>query len=277
MPGTSAKLAVAQDSAVVQEAQRQRGLIAAFEVAGSMPLGLRVSESGTRLERGLEAYRANAEAMADRALGAVFATVRTMVGADDFKHLAREFWRAAPPLCGDLGEWGSAFPGWLGAHAAMAAWPYIPDCARLDLALHLNERAADASLDAASLSLLETHDPERLRLQLMPGVSLICSAWPIATIHDAHQVAADETVQAFHAVRGALAMPSAESVLVARNGWRAVFDRLDAPEVAWTQSLLDGASLGIAMGQAREGFDFANWLGRALRGSWLKGVAVAGD
>ena len=277
MPGANAKLAVAQDSAVVPEAQRQRELIAAFEVAGSMPCGLRLSESGARAERGLEAYRANAEAIADRALGAVFATVRTMVGAIDFKHLARDFWRAAPPLRGDLDEWGSEFPGWLAGHVAMAAWPYLADCARLDLALHLNERAADAVLDAASLSLLETHDPERLRLQLMPGVSLICAAWPIATIHHAHQVTTEEAVQAFHAVREALASRSAERVLVARQGWRAVVYRLDGPEAAWTQSLLDGASLGAALGLATEAFDFANWLGRALRGSWLKGVAVAGD
>ena len=268
---------MAQDPAVVQEAQRQRDLIAAFEVAACMPCGLRLSESGGRAERGLEAYRANAEASADRALGAVFTTVRTMLGAAAFKHLAREFWRADLPLCGDLGEWGRNFPNWVAAHGASAGWPCLADCARLDLALHLNERAADAALDAASLSLLETHDPECLCLQLMPGIGLICSAWPIATIHRAHQVGADAAAQAFQAVREALAARSAERVLVARQGWRAVVHRLDGPEAAWTQSLLDGASLGAALGRATEAFDFANWLGRALRGSWLKGVAVAGD
>jgi len=277
VPGADPKLTVVKDSARAHEAQRQRDLIAAFEGAGSMPFGLRTRESGARGACGLEAYRANAEAIADRALGAAFATVRTMVGADDFKHLAREFWRGQPPLRGDLGEWGSEFPGWLAEHAAMAAWPYLADCARLDLALHLNERAADAVLDAASLSLLETHDPGRLRLQLMPGVGLICSAWPIATIHHAHQIAADEAAQAFEVVREALAAPSAECVLVARHGWRAVVHRLDGPEAAWTQSLLDGANLGAALGQAGEGFDFAGWLGRALVGSWLKGVRACID
>lgn len=273
----NANLSVAQDPAVALEAQRQRDLVAGFELAGSTPCDLRLGESGVRAERGLEAYRANAEAIADRALGAVFATLRNMLGAVDFKHLAREFWRAAPPQCGDLGEWGRHFPSWVGAHAASADWPCLADCARLDLALHLNERAADAVLDAASLARLETHDPERLRLELMPGVGLICSAWPIATIHHAHQVGADEAAAAFQAVREAFAARSAERVLVARQGWRAVLHRLDGPEAAWTQSVLGGASLGAALGQATEGFDFASWLGRALRGSWLKGVAVAGD
>jgi hypothetical protein len=268
---------MAREATAIHEAQRQRDLIAAFEGSRPTAVDLRLREAGARAARGLEAYRANAEAIADRALGAVFTTVRTMVGVDDFNHLAREFWRAHPPLRGDLGEWGDEFPGWLAEHVAMAAWPYLADCARLDLALHLNERAADALLDAASLSLLETHDPERVCLRLMPGVSLIRSPWPLATIHHAHQAAAEEAAQAFLAVREALAAASAESVLVARHGWRAVAHRLDRHEAAWTQNLLDGVSLDVALSQAGEGFDFADWLGRALRGSWLKGVQVCAD
>lgn len=268
---------MAKEATAIHEAQRQRDLITALEGSGPTAVDMRLHEAGARAARGLEAYRANAEAIADRALGAVFTTVRTMVGIDDFKHLAREFWRAHPPLRGDLGEWGDEFPGWLAEHVAMAAWPYLADCARLDLALHLNERAADAVLNAASLSLLETHDPERVCMRLMPGVSLLCSPWPIATIHHAHQASADEAAQAFLAVREALAASNAESVLVARHGWRAVAHRLDVHEAAWTQSLLGGASLGVALSQAGVGFDFAGWLGRALRGSWLKGVQACGD
>jgi hypothetical protein len=269
---------MAIDASALREAQRQQALIAAFEVAGdAAPTDLRLRESGARAARGLEAYRANAAALAERALAAVFATVRTMVGEDDFKHLAREFWHARPPLRGDMGEWGAEFPAWLGAHPAMAPWPYLGDCARLDLALHRNERAADAPFDAASLSLLESGDPDRLQLQLMPGVQVLHSVWPIATIHHAHQVARDEAQRPFEAVRVALAERRGEQVLVARQGWRAVVHRLDEVQTGWTQSLLDGASLGVALEQAGEGFDFTAWLGRALRELWLKGVAVCGD
>jgi hypothetical protein len=269
---------MAIDASALREAQRQQALIAAFEVAGdAAPTDLHLRESGARAARGLEAYRANAEALAERALAAVFATVRTMVGEDDFKHLAREFWHARPPLRGDLGEWGAEFPAWLGAHPAMVPWPYLGDCARLDLALHRNERAADVPFDAASLSQLESGDPDRLRLQLMPGVQVLQSTWPIATIHHAHQVEGDEAERAFAAVRLALAEPRSEQALVARQGWRAVVHRLDEAEAGWTTSLLDGASLGAALARAGEGFDFAAWLARALRESWLKGVAVCGD
>ena len=258
------------------EAQRQQALIAAIGAAGSDG-----SATASRAARGLEVYRANAQAAADRALGAAFATVRAMVGDDDFSHLAHEFWQARPPTRGDMGEWGAEFPEWLTAHPGLAPWPYLGDCARLDLAIHVNERAADAEFDAASLTLLGTCDPDRAHLAWMPGVQLLSSPWPIATIHHAHQTEADERERAFDAVRAALAEPRAgqyqEQVLVARKGWRAVVHRLDAAEAGFAHSVQRGASLGAALAQAGGGFDFAHWLGRALRESWLKGVMVSGD
>ena len=287
------------------EALRQQALIAAIEASGTddtdgidhiataapvdpvrppppQPLAqLQLRETGARVARGLEVYRANAQASADRALAAAFATVRTMVGADDFSHMAHEFWQARPPQHGDMGEWGAEFPEWLAAHPGLAPWPYLGDCARLDLAVHRNERAADAELDAASLSLLASCDPERVQLAWMPGVQLLRSPWPIATIHQAHQLDGDERERAFDAVRVALTGPRAgaseEQVLVARQGWRAVVHRLDAAEAAFAHSVQRGASLGAALAEAGSGFDFAHWLARALREAWLKGVLVSGD
>ena len=100
-------------------------------------------------------------------------------------------------------------------------------------------------------------------------------------IHHAHQTEADERERAFDAVRAALAEPRAggfrQHVLVARKGWRAVVHRLDAAEAGFAQSVQRGASLGAALREAGDGFDFAQWLGRALRESWLKGVVVLGD
>ena len=255
------------------EALRQQNLLRAL--SGASTVGLR--EQGERAARGLEAYRANAEAIAERALSAAFATVQAMVGADDFRHLAREFWRAHPPQRGDLGEWGDTFAAWLQAHPGMTAWPYLGDCARLDFALHENERAADAVLDVASLSLLETIDPAHLRMQLMPGTALICSAWPIVSIHRAHQLDGEAAERAFEQVREAIAAPCGEDALVARDGWRAVVHPLVGANVSWAQSLLGGADLASALHQAGEGFDFAAWLQTAVRNRWLKGVAAAGD
>jgi hypothetical protein len=257
----------------MSEAQRQQALLRALAgVAAAGAIGLR--ERGERAARGLEAYRANAEAGAERALAAAFPVVKAMVGPDDFAHLAREFWQANPPSRGDLGEWGDAFPAWLASHAAMAPWPYLGDCARLDLACHRSERAADAALDMASLSLLESRDPSSLHLQLMPGTALIRSGWPIVAIHRAHQLDDDAAERAFALVREAIAARQGEVALVVRQGWRAVVHALSDAEARWTQTLLDGTDLDGALAQAGDGFDFAAWLQRAVGGSWVQAVVA---
>ncbi len=271
----------AEASALSRELQQQQALIAAlFAPPGEVP-DVPLREHGERAARGIEAYRANAEAVAERALAAVFGTVQALLGNENFAHLAAEFWRAAPPVRGDLGEWGDTLPAWLAAHAGMAPWPYLADCARLDLALHRNERAADAVADTESLNLLATTDPSRLAMALMPGTELLLSRWPLAAIHHAHQVPPDEADAAFEAVRGLLGAVTDSSdqsaVLVAREGWRAVVHPLDAPAARWTQCLLDGKALDHAFAHAGEGFDFAGWLASALRHDWLKGAAVRAD
>ncbi len=248
----------------MNEAQRQRQLLAVL-ATGVAPIGV-LRESGARAARGLAAYRANAEAIAERALASAFATVKAMVGAEDFNHLACER--------GDLGEWGDAFPAWLAAHRGLTAWPWLADAGRLDLALHRCERAEDAVLDADSLGRLESADPSQLLLLLMPGTALLCSPWPIATIHRAHQLDGDAAERAFADVRAGLDAQCGEQVLVARRGWRALVHPLDPATAAWTQDLLDGASLADALTRAGAAFDFAAWLANALRESWLRAVVA---
>ena len=257
------------------EATRQQALLHALLSRATGIDGLR--EHGSRATRGLEAYRANAEAIAERALAAAFPTVQALVGTDDFRRLAREFWHAQPPRRGELGEWGDAFAAWLQAHAAMAPWPYLADSARLDFALHCNERAADATLDAASLSLLEAADPARLHVRLMPGTALIRSAWPIAAIHRAHQLEGVEAEQAFEHARDAMAAQRGEDAMVVRHGWRAIVVPLQSAEARWTAAVLASASLAQALEQAGEGFDFAAWLQTAVRNAWLNEVLASDD
>ena len=255
------------------EAQRQQALLAALWQPADGAVPPELQQTGERAARGLAAYRANAGALAERALGAVFSTVQAMLGADDFKQLAREYWRARPPERGDVGEWGGDFPDWLEAHKAFAEWPYLGDCARLDLAVHRCERAAEAQFDAASFGLLEAVDPAQLSIALMPGTVALESAWPLATIHRAHREQDPEAAQvAFAGVRAALQAQRSEPVLVQRAGWRAQVHAVDAATLAWTQRLLGGASLATALEQAGEGFDFTAWLAWALREGAVKEV-----
>jgi Putative DNA-binding domain len=255
-----------------QEAQRQQTLLQALMAPAARVDHLALHQTGARALRGLRAYRANAEMVADQALAGVFPTVRRMVSEDNFTHLAREFWRAQPPQRGDLGEWGLEFPAWLAAHPHMTPWPYLGDAAQLDWGLHQCERAADATLDAASLMQLQSVDPAALRLRFMPGVVVLCSTWPIFSIYQAHQLQDGPAAeQAFAALRSRLTHQDAgENVLVARHGWRAVVREVDGVSASWVQNLLHGASLAQALSHAGPQFDFGAWLTQALTESWLQ-------
>lgn len=142
------------------EAQRQRRLLAA--------LWSRDDHGHDAV--GLAAYRAHAGAAAERALAAACPTVQQLVGDAAFGVIARALWQAHPPLAGELAEWGGALPDWLAADPALADEPHLVDVARVDLALHRAESAADVHVDPACLQRLAESDPAALRLQWLADV-----------------------------------------------------------------------------------------------------------
>lgn len=261
-------------SAHTAEAERQRRLVAALIAPRADIDGLSTRESGPRALRGLQAYRVNGDVSAQRALATAFPTLQLLLGADDFEQLAREFWRADPPQCGDLGEWGDGLAAWIAAHPQLAQWPYLADCARLDWALHRCERADDATLDGESIHRLGDTDPSRLTVDFTPGLAVIESRWPIVSIHEAHR-SGDEA--AFQALREAMAQPRGEAAIVSRHGWKAVASPVDAALAQWTRQLLEGCDVATAIAQAGGGIDFAAWLASALQQQWLKGIRVLPD
>jgi Putative DNA-binding domain len=260
------------------EGARQLALLAALHAPGPpQALDARAwSAAGERAARGLVAYRANAQALAHRAMSAAFPRLERMLGEDAFPALAAAFWRAHPPTRGDIAEWGDALPGWIAAQPSLATWPWLPDAARLDWAVHQAERAADALPDMGSLALLGEHDPGRLGLLFMPGVALVDSAWPIVTVFDAHAEAVK--AEALDAMRRALDAGEAQAALITRPAWRAKVLAVDRPTARFIAVLLAQGDLGSALAQAvPEGFDFAAWLPRAVQLGWLKGVVLRSD
>jgi hypothetical protein len=260
------------------EADRQSALLAAIR-ATRRDIPLTGLQAGTVLmERGLSAYRANAQAIAARALGTAFATVQTMLGPENFQALTQDFLHHHPPVKGDLGEWGAALPAFISDQAGLAAWPYLADCARLDHAIHQCERAADAEFDAASMARLGDTDPAQLRVNFLPGTALIESHWPAALIHQAHAQAEGDAREALFAqVRVAMETPQPNAALVCRKGWRAEITCVAAHDVVFSRHVLWGASLADALLDADAAFDFNTWLTAAVVAGRLKGVSVAAD
>lgn len=265
--------ATATERETGSEAQRQQSLLHALWRDAPSPAlqgRLHAARDGA-IERGLGAYRANAGAIAERALQVAFPTIAALVGEAAFAALARDLWQQHPPERGDLGEWGAALPELMAAIPALASEPYLPDSARLDWRVHQASRAADGPAQPPALEALGTHPPEHLKLVLRPGCALMASAWPVASLWSAHQHADDGR---FAEVRAALAAAVGEHAFVYREGWAVRVTALEPRAAAFTAAVLAGSTLADALDSSGDDFAFEAWLVQALQGGWLVGVAL---
>lgn len=225
----------------MSELDRQAALLQSLMHSDPAP-GLTAAPHG--VVRGLQAYRINAQAVAARALAAVYRPVQEALGEQQFAQMAWAFWRRQPPERGDLACWGAGLAEFMAEQAQMP--PALIDLARLQWALHEAERAADAALDVESLQLLDGRfEADQLSLLLLPGLSLV---------------------------------PQGKAqVLVWRSGWRAVSEPLPGDQACFMASLLQAQPLGQALAAtlaSHPSFDFSAWLQRALREPWLRAAGV---
>jgi hypothetical protein len=257
------------DAALQKEALRQQMLLRALWRDARPAVVNGWLRDGAKFERGLEAYRANAGALSERALGAVFPTVSQLLGEESFAALARAFWRARPPERGDVGEWGEGLADFIDADGQLADTPYVADVARLEWALHRAERAADADGAPSGIERLGSAEPEMLRLVLRAGCALIVSSHPVVTIWHAHR---SDDRDRFAPVRAAFAQGRAETAFVFRRGWQAGVQAIGDAEARFAAALLAGRTLAAALDAGGADFDFEPWLIGALQSGVLVGV-----
>lgn len=254
-----------------REALRQQLLVAALWRDDALPEDWLRSPARAKAAQGLAAYRGNAAATAERALGAAFPTVAALVGHEPFAALARHFWQEYPPTCGDLGEWGAALPAFIASNRLLADVPYLPASARLDWVVHQATRAAGppagaAADPAALLQALANTDPDDLHLPLADGAALVSSEFPIATLWLAHQGRL-----AFDAARSALGAQQAEHAFVWRDAHHQVHvQALTEADATFTAALLRRLSLAAALDEAGPAFAFDSWLAQALVALWMR-------
>jgi hypothetical protein len=254
-----------------RERERQQALMSSLLTRDEGGLQGWLSHAAPRRQRGMQAYQANAGASAERALAASFPTVQALMGEESFAAMSRAFWHANPPLRGDLAWFGEALPAFIADSEQLADVPYLGDVARLDWLLALAERAADGTAEPATLNLLAEIDPSALCIELMPGLAVLDSAYPVVSLWLAHQPG-DEAATHRTRARNALAASEGEQALVARAGWRGTVQAVDPASARWTHSLLRGDTLSQAMAEAGEGFEFDHWLVQALQRGWLMQV-----
>lgn len=133
-------------------------------------------------------YRGNLSANWERSLGNAYPVLRQLVGEEFFLGLAREYGRRHGAASGNLNAFGDRFAEFLAGFPPAAAYPYFPDVARLEWAVHTAFYSADsAALSAADLACLGADTLEQAPVRLRPGHALLASAWAIADLWHAHQ------------------------------------------------------------------------------------------
>lgn len=246
------------------------------DTAGTQLLDLLEARS-PQTTRGLAAYRANGHALAERSLCAVYPVIAALMGSDNFALLARDLWHGHPPRCGDLAQWGDALPGFLQTNPQLADAPYLSDVAHVEWALHRAAGAPDVEPDLRSFARLGQEDPQGLALTLAPGIGVITSHYPVASLITAHLFETPslaEAAQRLHDGQG-------EHALVWRQGVRPRVAGMGTAGTLLVKALLAGADLPQALdtacanagpGAASDVFDFSAWLNAAVTDGLVIGV-----
>ncbi|WP_347312883.1 HvfC/BufC N-terminal domain-containing protein [Defluviimonas sp. SAOS-178_SWC] len=213
------------------------------------PAGL-IDPQGRPAGRRFDVYRNNVTASLTEALRQAFPVVRALVGDAFFSAMARDFLRAHPPASPLLMFYGDRMPAFLAAFPPVAHLGYLPDIARLELALRQSYHAADAEPVAAeALQALAPDAFVAARLTLAPALRLVRSRWPIHAIWQAN-------------ARGGAAPKTTvpEDVLIVRPDYDPDPIRLPDGAAPFVEALMAGETVGSALDAAGE-FDLTATLG----------------
>lgn len=222
--------------------------------------------------RGLQVYQANGAMLAERTLASTYPVIAQLMGEASFEPLARHFWQQHPPQRGDMGQWGLQLPEFLATAPQLADEPFLADVARIEWALHRSASAHDSALDAASFALLSSADETRpVGLAISPGVYLLASNYPVASIINAH-LSGQPTLGEAAAM---LSLEQGEYALVWRQGYKPKVRSISAAEHCLINALANGVAVDAALDEASHiepAIDFNTWLGQAVQTGLVTGA-----
>lgn len=200
-----------------------------------VPEGLLDGHGGPAGRR-FSVYRNNVAVTLTEALETGFPTVLKLIGADNFRGLAGLYLRAHPPVSPLMMLYGGTFPAFIAETPQLAHLGYLPDVARLDLALREAYHAADATPVAPdALAAIPAEQLGDTRLRLAPALRVLSSPWPIHGIHRFNHEADAPKPQA-----------RAEDILVTRPGFDPIPRLLPPAGVGFVTALREGQTLGMA-------------------------------
>ncbi|APX13690.1 HvfC/BufC N-terminal domain-containing protein [Tateyamaria omphalii] len=205
----------------------------------AVPEGL-TDPAGQQTTRRFAVYRNNVTVALINALRTGFPVLCKLLGDQNFDQLARLFARAHPPNSPMMMHYGEALPAFLDGFKPLAHIGYLPDVARLELALRRSYHAADsAPFDASRLGAVPADVLMQTRLRLAPAAQFVPSRWPI---FDIWRYNTEPDAPKPHGI--------AQPVLVTRAQFDPAPHPLTSAQAAWLQAISDDQTLEAAVDAA---------------------------
>lgn len=240
---------------------------ALLDPAQPVPGGL-VDAAARPAGRRFDVYRNNVAVSLTQAMHQAFPVVAKLIGAGNMDVLAGKFLQLHPPTSPLLMHYGRAFPAYLETAEQVSHLGYLPDVARLELAIRRSYHAADADPVARGAFELAPDALTGARLGLAPALQVQCSPWPI------------HAIWRFNTVPDApRPLPEAQDVAITRPGFDPVPELLPPGGAAWIAAVRDHQTLGAAQDAAlaaHPGFDLGAMLALLLRGNAIISVTTEG-
>jgi len=153
---------------------------ARFEAWFGGLLGGEATAAAPALRRAVRIHANNAAVAACDALASNFPVLGALLGEAAFAALALRHALAHPPVDPRLCLYGSRFSQTVAQSSDLAAWPWLPDMARLEW------RIVEALFAAAPPGRPRQLTPGRA-WPLAPATGWLQSEWPVASLWQAHQ------------------------------------------------------------------------------------------
>ncbi|MGL4312166.1 MAG: DNA-binding domain-containing protein [Paracoccaceae bacterium] len=209
--------------------------------SGTLPPGLTAQVPGEAARR-FAVYRNNVTVSLIDALGKRFPVIARLVGDDFFRAMARHYAEQHRPKTPVIHEWGDSFPDFLAGFEPLAAYPYMADVARIELARGYAYHAADAEPLSPALIAAAAASPETARLFLHPSVQVLQSHHPAVSIWRANQPGV---------APGPIAAGGETALILRSRSFDVSVESLSAGDTAFLRAILGGERLLAAAEIAR--------------------------